>query len=108
MNKVETAGPSLKAKKSSRIPTLRNLDNFKVFILLAVTIWIAYFWHSASFGLYTDDLQRLGDVIEMTWSQLGQILLDLLFLMKTGQGRNRSFPPPKKPGKMRTLAMRSQ
>ncbi len=86
MNEVSTADRSLKAQKSDRFSALRNLDNFKVFLLLAVTIWIAYFWHSASFGLYWDDFRRIGDAMEMTWSELGRILQDL-FLMKQGQGR---------------------
>ena len=86
MDEVSTAERSLKAQKSYRFPALKNLDNFKVFILLAVTIWIAYFWHSASFGLNWDDFRRLGDAMEMTWSELGRMLQNL-FLMKQGQGR---------------------
>jgi hypothetical protein len=37
------------------LPVSRSLDRVKVFVLLAITIWIAHFWHSASFGLYADD-----------------------------------------------------
>jgi hypothetical protein len=86
MNKVSTAERSLRVQKSDRFSALKNLDNFKVFVLLAITIWIAYFCHSASFGLYLDDFRRVGDAMEMTWSELGRTLLDL-FLMKQGQGR---------------------
>ena len=86
MNKVTTAERSLKIRKSDRFLALKNLDNLKVFVLLAITIWIAYFWHSASFGLYSDDLWRIVDAMGMTWSELGSMLLDL-FLMKIGQGR---------------------
>jgi hypothetical protein len=86
MNEVSTTDRTLKTQKSYRFAALRNLNNLKVFVLLAITIWIAYFWHSASFGLYSDDFRRVGYAMEMTWSELGRILQDL-FLMKQGQGR---------------------
>lgn len=86
MNKISKAKYSLRTQKFYLFPALRNLDNFKVFILLAITIWIAYFWHSASFGLYSDDFRRVGDAMEMTWFELGSVLQEL-FLMKQGQGR---------------------
>ena len=69
MNKILTANHRLKAQKSNHLPRLRNSDNLKVFIFLAITIWIAYFWHSASFGLYSEDMSFVGDAMERNWYQ---------------------------------------
>ena len=40
--------------QKSIINSLKS-EQFKVLVLLAITIWIAHFWHSDSFGLYEDD-----------------------------------------------------
>lgn len=68
MNETSTAERSLKIHKSYRLSGSSNLNNLKVFILLAITIWIAYFWHSASFGLYSEDMGFVGDAIERSWT----------------------------------------
>src|SRR5262249_2895025 len=48
----ERVEPSL---ESSYEPVSDSLSAISVFILLAITIWVAHFWHSAEFGLYADD-----------------------------------------------------
>ena len=74
------------SRKNHQFPTLRIPDTAKVFVLLAVTTWIAYFWHYASFGLYADDFMRVGGAMDLTWPELRRLLGDLL-LMRHGQGR---------------------
>ena len=57
------------SQKSSRLSFFKNLDSLKILVLLAITTWIAHFWHSASFGLYEDDLGRFAHSMGMTWSE---------------------------------------
>lgn len=58
-------------------------NTIKVFLLLAITTWIAHFWHSASFGLYEDDYGRVSQVMGITWLELWDLILNKSF----GQGR---------------------
>ena len=67
---------SLKSQKIQRVFVSRNLNTLKAFFLLAITIWIAYFWHSASFGLYADDFWRVGEVMGITWSEFSPLFLE--------------------------------
>ena len=62
------------SQKSSRFFVFKNLDSLKILVLLAITTWIAHFWHSASFGLYEDDLGRFAGAMGMTWSQVWGVL----------------------------------
>ena len=41
-----------------------------VFALLAAIVWVANFWHSASFGLYEDDWVRIPTIIGLSWEQI--------------------------------------
>ena len=85
INKVSTAEPSLRIQKPDRFSILKNLDNFMVFVLLAITIWIAYFWHSASFGLYWEDRVWMLNAIETTWSEAWHELLKIILTMHQGR-----------------------
>jgi hypothetical protein len=40
------------------------------FALLAAIVWVANFWHSASFGLYEDDWVRIPTIIGLSWEQI--------------------------------------
>jgi hypothetical protein len=51
-------------------------------LLLAITIGIAHYWHSGSFGLYEDDWFRIGRILPSSWGEVLQILLE-----GGGQGR---------------------
>ena len=62
--------------KSSRLSVFNNQDSLKILVLLAITIWIAHFWHSASFGLYEDDLWRFAGLEGKTWSEVWEALQD--------------------------------
>jgi hypothetical protein len=61
-------------------------DTVKVFILLALTIWVAHFWYSASFGLYVDDYSRVFNAMEMSRDELWNYISNLLLKFQ-GQGR---------------------
>jgi hypothetical protein len=56
-NKSASGGEQcrLLSRTCPQFRVLRNLHTLKIFGLLAMTIWIAHFWYSASFGLYADD-----------------------------------------------------
>ncbi|MBE9034057.1 hypothetical protein [aff. Roholtiella sp. LEGE 12411] len=58
------------------------MNHIKVFVLLAISNWIAHFWQYASFGLYEDDFYRITRVMEATWTQVWEIILE-----GGGQGR---------------------
>ena len=75
----------LVSKKSPRFSVLRSLDTVVIFVLLAITVWSAHFWHSASFGLYIDDYSRVAKAMEMTWSELWNTILKIF--SGAGQGR---------------------
>lgn len=85
MNKILTANHRLKAQMSNHFPRLRNSDNLKVLIFLAITIWIAYFWHSASFGLYSEDMGFVGDAMERNWYQALRHFLHQIKAMPEGR-----------------------
>ncbi len=61
---------------------LLRMNKLKVFVLLAVTIWLAHFWNYQSFGLYEEDLYRITRVIGTPWSKVWEIILE-----GGGQGR---------------------
>ena len=85
INKASTDEPNLRIQKPDEFSILKNLDNFKVFALLAITIWIAYFWHSANFGLYSEDMIWLGDAMEMNRSEAWRELLRIMVTMYQGR-----------------------
>jgi hypothetical protein len=64
---------------------IRDLDilEFAIFPILALVVWIANFWHSANFGLYEDDWNRIPTVIGLSWQQ---IFTKVIF-ETSGQGR---------------------
>ena len=73
-------------QRNHQFPALKSVTPAAVFILLAITIWIAYFWYYASFGLYSDDHGRIARGMQMGLPGLLHTLQNY-FLMKTGQGR---------------------
>jgi hypothetical protein len=85
MNKILTANHRSNPHKSEGLTSLKSLENLKVFVLLAVTIWIAYFWHSASFGMYSEDLGFVGDAMEGSWSGAIRQFLNQLRIMPEGR-----------------------
>jgi hypothetical protein len=85
MNKILTANHRSNADKSEGLTTLKSLDNFKIFFLLAITIWIAYFWHSASFGMYSEDMGFVGDAMEGSWSGAIRQFLNQFRIMPEGR-----------------------
>ncbi len=50
-------------------------------VLVAILVWVARYWHSASFGLYEDDYTKVSLGLSMTWGgvwhQVGQAFLYL-------------------------------
>lgn len=46
------------------------VPNIAVFLLLSAIVWVANFWHSASFGLYEDDWVRIPTIIGLSWEQI--------------------------------------
>ena len=68
----------MSTQKYNKISILRSSDTIKVFLLLAITIWIAHFWHSASFGLYEDDWYRIPNIMEMNVADIGSFISDSL------------------------------
>ncbi len=73
--------------KYHRFPILKNLGEVKIFIVLATTIWIAHFWHSASFGLYEDDFTRIPRAMGITRAELWDYLLNLFLHFGKTEGR---------------------
>jgi hypothetical protein len=58
--------------------TSNSLDTIRVFILLAITIWVAHFWHSAGFGLYADDYINVSQALASSsrvWSYVKKAVL---------------------------------
>lgn len=64
----------------------RNLKSFEVFLLFIVTNWVAYFWHFSGFGLYEDDYNRIPQVMDLSWLELGNLVLKFL-KFEGSQGR---------------------
>src|SRR5574342_816123 len=61
-----------------KAPASQSLDTIRVFILLALTIWVAHFWHSAQFGLYADDYLTVSQGLasgERVWSYVKKAVL---------------------------------
>ena len=81
-----TEKPRLGSQNYHYLPTRWNSDTLKVFVLLALTIWIAYFWHHADFGLNSDDFWRVGDSMKFTWPEFWRRFM-AQFLLKEGEGR---------------------
>ena len=73
--------------KYRRFPILKNLGEAKIFIVLAITIWIAHFWHCASFGLYEDDSARIPEAMGITGAELWDYLLNLFLHFGETEGR---------------------
>jgi hypothetical protein len=50
----------------------RDLDipKIAIFLLFAALVWMANFWHSASFGLYEDDWVRIPTIVGLSWGEL--------------------------------------
>lgn len=75
---------SLLISRKSVFPSIvKDLESLKILILLAITTWIAHFWHSASFGLYEDDYTRVPRVMSITWLELWDLILN----QSSAQGR---------------------
>ncbi|HCF27334.1 MAG TPA: hypothetical protein DEV81_09065, partial [Cyanobacteria bacterium UBA11049] len=68
-------------QRLSKLKTaLRNkqfINNSFLYLLLAAIVWVAYFHHSAKFGLYYEDYSRIPIAMEWTWSQLWNYLAHL-------------------------------
>jgi hypothetical protein len=60
-----------------------EISEIAIFPLLAVITWIANFWHSARFGLYEDDWNRIPDIIGLSWQQI----FNKVIFETSGQGR---------------------
>jgi hypothetical protein len=56
--------------------------NLVVFLLLALTVWAARFWHSPSFGLYEDDYTRIPQTLSMTGMDLVDEIIQAFKLFK--------------------------
>lgn len=54
----------------NRFEITRILKKVGPFILLAVLIWVAHFWHSADFGLYEDDYNMVSRGMAMSGQEL--------------------------------------
>ena len=76
----------MESQEFNRVYSFRILEKLKVFAFLASIIWIAHFWHYASFGLYADDFYRVGRAIDGDFVGILRNIFDL-FLMRYGQGR---------------------
>ena len=86
MEKINLRLQKRNHQRNHQFPALKSLTSVAIFILLAITIWIAYFWHYTSFGLYSDDHGRIALGMQMDLSRLLHTLRNY-FLMRTGQGR---------------------
>ncbi|MGK7916315.1 MAG: hypothetical protein AB4038_12370 [Prochloraceae cyanobacterium] len=62
-----------------KFPFLSVFKNLKTLVFLAITTWIAHFWHSASFGLYEDDWTRVTRAMELNWFELWDFILRTSF-----------------------------
>ncbi len=71
------------SQQSFRLSVFKSLDSLKILVVLALTTWMAHFWHSASFGLYEDDFGRFANVMGIAWLELWDLILNESF----GQGR---------------------
>ncbi|AFY93875.1 hypothetical protein [Chamaesiphon minutus] len=60
-----------------------EIPEIAIFPLLVAIVWVAHFWHSASFGLYEDDWNRIPNIIGLSWQQ---IFTKVIF-ETSGQGR---------------------
>ncbi|PSB59214.1 hypothetical protein [Chamaesiphon polymorphus] len=60
-----------------------TIPEIAIFPLLASIVWVANFWHSASFGLYEDDWNRIPNIIGLSWSEI----FNKVVFETSGQGR---------------------
>ncbi len=63
-------------------PASNSPDTIRAFILLAITIWVAHFWHSADFGLYADDYINVSQALasgSRVWSYVKKAALTFEF-----------------------------
>lgn len=65
----------LKVLKNWINSNYKSWSNLKAFFILALTIWIAHFWYSGSFGLYEDDYNRVSKVFDLAWAEIGNYIL---------------------------------
>lgn len=49
---------------------IKKLDRIWIFVLIALVIWVARYWHISSFGLYEDDFTIIPRAVEMNATQL--------------------------------------
>jgi len=54
-------------------------NSFKVFLLLAVTIWIAHFLYFKRFGLYEDDYANLPSHFDENFLEIKSFVLSWKF-----------------------------
>lgn len=50
--------------------SLKRVTNLSFFVLFAVILWVARYWHSATFGLYEDDQTNIPQMVQMPWGDL--------------------------------------
>lgn len=48
----------------------KKSDDILVFIIIAITLWITYFWYSYDFGIHGDDYLRVGRVLGASTEEL--------------------------------------
>jgi hypothetical protein len=84
------------------VMTMRNntMRSFKVlsiarkvlpFIFIAVLIWVAHFWHSASFGLYEDDYNMVSRGMAMSGQELWKTISAVFMRFEGGKPFHASF-----------------
>lgn len=71
--------------------TKRVLKKVWPFIFLATLIWVAHFWHSASFGLYEDDYNMVSRGMAMSGQELWKTIRAVFLRFEGGKPFHASF-----------------
>jgi len=69
----------------NRFEIKRVLKKVWPFILLAALIWVAHFWHSASFGLYEDDYNMVSRGMAMSGQELWKTIRAVFLRFEGGK-----------------------
>ena len=67
--------------------TIKEQKSIQILILLAITTWISHFLYHTEFGLYEDDWYRIAPALSMTFSDLGNLIINNLTDLGASQGR---------------------
>ena len=75
----------------NRFEIIKILKKVWPFILLAVIIWVADFWHSTSFGLYEDDYNMVSHGMAMPGQELWKTIRAVFLRFEGGKPFHASF-----------------